>query len=104
MPAAFPAGGYVNNCILPPLRLHIYHRVRSYLTNTHVKIILLLDDEAPVKDEVVLRVGAPASVFEVLDLCLLCARAGQGRREPGQMQAGQARAARGCGLSGPAAS
>ncbi|GIL72663.1 hypothetical protein Vretimale_4364 [Volvox reticuliferus] len=32
------------------------YRVYGYLTNTHVKIILLLDDEAPIKDEAVLRV------------------------------------------------
>ncbi len=33
----------------------------SYLTNTHVKILLLLDDEAAVKDELVLRVRGAAA-------------------------------------------
>ncbi|KAG2499243.1 hypothetical protein HYH03_002822 [Edaphochlamys debaryana] len=32
------------------------YRVYGYLTNTHVKIIVLLDDEAPVKDDLVMRV------------------------------------------------
>ncbi|PNG99629.1 Trafficking protein particle complex subunit 2-like protein, partial [Tetrabaena socialis] len=31
------------------------YKVYGYLTNTHVKIVLLLDDEGAVKDEMVLR-------------------------------------------------
>ncbi|GFR41299.1 hypothetical protein Agub_g1975 [Astrephomene gubernaculifera] len=31
-------------------------KVYGYLTNTHLKILLLLDDEGPAKDEVVMRV------------------------------------------------